>query len=113
MVKKVITATILLLCLSACATTSSTSIDNALAIAETTFSAAQTVVSQDAASGLLTSTQAAQISGFITAGSQALNAAEAAYAAGDATTEQARIADVTTAVIEINGAILAAVAAAR
>lgn len=95
--------------LSACGTTSAQA-DSALANAETVFEAAQSTVSADAQAGVIDAATATEIEGYITAGSLALTAAQAAFTAGDATTEQARVADVLTAVTQINAAVIAAVA---
>lgn len=107
---KVAVAAVCLLALAACSTTSATQIDGAITNAQTVLMAAKSTVDADAQAGIFTATQAAQIDGYITAADQALSAAQSAYAAGDATTEQAKVAAVLAAVTQINGAVLTAVA---
>lgn len=98
------------LSVAACATTpTSTQVDSAITNAQTVLLAAKTTVDQDVSAGIITSATASQIDGYITAADQALSGAQAAYAAGDATTEQQKVADVLTAVTQINAAILTAI----
>lgn len=98
------------LCMAACAGFSAPQIDSALSNAQIIFQAAKTTVDTDAQAGVITASMANQIDGYITAGDQALAAAQQAFLAGDATTEQAKVQAVLTAAADINGALLTAVA---
>lgn len=96
------------LCLAGCGTTQS-QVDSAVTSAQAVLLAAKSTVDADAKAGVIDAATAKKIDGYISAGDLAMSAAQAAYAAGDATTEQAKVADVLTAVAEINAAVLSAV----
>jgi hypothetical protein len=95
--------------MSACGSTPA-QIDSAFTNAQTVFMAAKATVDADAQAGIIDATTAKQIDGYITAGDLALSGAQAAFSAGDATTEQAKLSAVLTATTQINAAILTAVA---
>lgn len=97
------------LVLTACASAPTPAqVDTAITNAQTVLLVAKSTVDADAKAGVIDAPTAAKVEGYISAGDVALSAAQAAYAAGDAKTEQEKVADVLTAVAEINAAVLSA-----
>jgi hypothetical protein len=111
--KTTLIAACVALCLSACATTSGApsraQVDQVISLAQAGFQAAKTTVDADAQAGIIKADTARQIDGYIVAGDQALAAAQSAYAAGDAKTEQEKVGLIIQATASINNAILIAV----
>jgi predicted lipid-binding transport protein (Tim44 family) len=109
---KVALAACLAALLCGCASLPKTSGDAAsyVQVAQTAIHATQQIVAQDAAAGLITTDQAKKANGYLMAAAEALAAAQAAWKAGDATTEQERLDAVTEALVQANAAIIDVVA---
>lgn len=98
-------------CLTACTTAQLTQFDNAISLQITALNSAKTVLQQDQAAGLLNAATLAKATSYISAAESALLAAEDAFMAGNATTEQAKIQDVAAALLQFNQAVLTVVQA--
>ncbi len=97
------------LCLIACSTVQIQQFDAAITLQVQALGTAKQVLAQYQTAGLLDAATLGKANTYITAAQAALLAAEDAFAAGDATTEQAKLQDVAAALLELDTAVFAVV----